>query len=262
MADLSGVRIKIERAKKHFSDLETAIHSFELRWPYTIKTETDSNTGNEINKFYLNKPIPGEWGAILGDCIHNLRSALDLLAVELVRAGGGVPGDYTAFPIGSDRTYFESSGITRLNGATAEAIKLVRRLKPYYRGCDALWRLHRLDIADKHQLLIPVAAAHKEFGVEYDIRGPGLQRIVQPLFRGPVADRKLPLKNGDVLIGYQRLRADGFEDQTKFHFAFEIAFGEGQIFDGETVVPTLRELGQFTERIIDIFARRILKIPW
>ena len=262
MVDLRAVRIKIDRAKKHLADLDIAIRAFESQWPYTIKVETNSNTGYETHKFFLLVPIPDEWGAIVGDCIHNLRSALDLLAVELVRHGGGTPDDYTAFPIGSNSTHFNTSAIRRIDGASVDAIKLVRRLKPYYSGNDTLWRLHRIDIADKHQLLIPVAAAHKEFGAQAGVINKRFPAPKSRMHIWPASNRKFPLKNGDELISYRRVIDPNYEDNTKFHFAFEIAFGEGQIFDGEPVIPALNQLIRFTERVIDLMARRILKISW
>jgi hypothetical protein len=40
---------------------------------------------------------------------------------------------------------------------------------------------------------------------------------------------------------------------------FEVAFGEGQIIDGQPVLPSLQQLIDFVERVTDIFARRVLK---
>jgi hypothetical protein len=111
-----------------------------------------------------------------------------------------------------------------------------------------------LDIADKHQLLIPVAAAHKMLGIQYHVTDETTRSMpVGPMLRGPPTDRKFPLKNGDILLVYPRVRLP-FEDHSKFDFAFEIAFGERQIFDGEPIIPTLTQLVDFTERLIDIFA--------
>jgi len=84
----------------------------------------------------------------------------------------------------------------------------------------------------------------------------------RPMVLAPPDDRKFPLKNGDILLTYPRVRLP-FIDYSKFEFTFEIAFGEGQIFDGEAVIPTLTKLVDFTERVIDIFARRIFGLtPW
>jgi hypothetical protein len=254
---LLGVRVKIDRAKKHLADLHTAIAAFEGRKPHTVVMEIDRQSGYELYRFHERETIPLEWGAIVGDCIHNLRSALDLLANDLVRDNGGTTTKYTAFPIGSNKTYFHSSGITKVKGASAAAIKLIERLKPYQGGNKTLLRLHEIDIADKHLLLIPVAAAHGDFGFRHELVINGVdQSPPSPWYITKATDRKFPLKNGDELIAYQR-RIGNFEDKTDFHFAFEIAFGEGQIFDGDAVIPTLHQLIQFTERLIDIFARHI-----
>jgi hypothetical protein len=256
---LSSVRVKIDRAKKHLTHLDAAIRAFEAGRPYRVGMNNDaSDPSHEIYYFKLLTPIPDEWGAIVGDCVYNLRSALDHLAAALVKANGGTPGDYTAFPVGSDKRHFETSAIKRIDGASAAAIQIASELNPYPGGDDTIWRIHRLDIADKHVLLIPVAAAHKVFGVRHDIQGPGLEHFLPgQMLRGPAVSRKFPLKDGDELGGYRRVLDAGYQDNTEFDFGFEIAFGEGQIFDGQAVIPTLTQLTDHTTGVIDIFAQRI-----
>jgi hypothetical protein len=98
MASLRGARIKIDRAKEHFDNLNMAIRTFGAGRPYRVEIKKDTyNPSHEEYHFRSEAPIPDKWGAILGDCVHNLRSALDLLVVELVLANGGVPTDYTSF---------------------------------------------------------------------------------------------------------------------------------------------------------------------
>jgi hypothetical protein len=261
MANLRGVRVKIDRAKEHFDHLQAAIRTFEAGGPYSVEIKRDfHNPSQEDYYFRSNAFIPDRWGALVGDCVHNLRSALDLLAVELVKANGGTPTDYTAFPVGADSTHFKTSAITRINGASADAIKLVQRLKPYRGGNDTIWRLHRIDIADKHQLLIPVAAAQKKPGIRYHVTDEATRDLPGPPMMYAI-ERRFPLKDGDKIFTYIRVRLP-FEDKSEFDFAFDISFGEGQTFDGETVISTLAKLIDFTERLIDVFARRILNINW
>ena len=38
---------------------------------------------------------------------------------------------------------------------------LIKRAEPYQGAGNPFWRLHQLDIADKHTLLVPVGVAHK-----------------------------------------------------------------------------------------------------
>ncbi len=259
---LRGVRVKIDRAKKHFADLQAAVTAFESRKPYSFTMEIDSQTGYEIYRYRQSEPIPVEWGAIIGDCIHNLRSSLDLLANELVISNGGKPTRYTNFPVGSDLANFESIVESALLGANADAIKLVRELKPYDGGDTALYSLHQLDIRDKHRLIVPVAAAHSVIAAKFDMRPPGAQHFPQGRWlTGPPLDRKFPLKDGDQILSYNRAPSD-MNDQTEFNFGFEIAFGEGEVFKGEPVVPTLKQLVDFVEGTINIFARNIFKAAW
>lgn len=106
---------------------------------------------------------PATWSLVLGDALHNLRSALDLLAWQAVIAGGGTPGRSTAFPVFRDNdNHRGDKGVTTaLRGAPPGVVAFVRGLQPFNR-CrsapvvlgDPLWQLHRLDIEDKHHLLV------------------------------------------------------------------------------------------------------------
>jgi hypothetical protein len=260
MTSLAGVRLKIDRAKKHFADLDAAIRAFESRKPYGFVMEIDPHFGYEIYRFSEREAIPNEWAAIAGDCIHNLRSALDHLAVALVLHNSGTPTNYTAFPIGNDPADFESRVASRLAGANAEAIKLVRSFKPHGGGDNPIFALHQLDIADKHELLIPLGVAQKSFGFKHDIREPGTEHYPPArMLRGPPLDRKFPLKDGDVVGSYLRKTGTDIEDKSYFDFGFEIAMGHSEVLAGEPITPTLAQLIDFIERMVNIFATRVFK---
>src|SRR5688572_1441682 len=92
---LAGAYIKIERAKEHVQDLETEITAFLGREPYRIVRQDDANTGEQTYRVLVSEDGPLRWGAIIGDVIHNLRTALDHLACQLVLANGGVNIDKT-----------------------------------------------------------------------------------------------------------------------------------------------------------------------
>ncbi len=86
---LLGVRVKVDRAKKHLADLDTEIREYHARNPYAIIPEIEAETGDEVHRLLIREAIPAHWGAILGDVVHNLRSSLDLLAAELEPYAGG-----------------------------------------------------------------------------------------------------------------------------------------------------------------------------
>lgn len=124
---LSGVKAKINRAEKHLADLHAEIAAFHRSVPYEILTEEDAATGDLIKRIKIVRPIPKEWGAIVGDVVHNLRSALDHLAVALV-IRNGVTSDRilkdTYFPIGASKAGFPEQMAKRAGHAGADALRL------------------------------------------------------------------------------------------------------------------------------------------
>jgi len=96
-----------------------------------------------------------------------------------------------------------------LRGASDATRTLVKRLKPYKGGTDAFWRLHKLDILDKHTILVPVGATNakvlwrpnigemfKQMGVDESIPIPNMGNLVLTPEK-----RTFPLKDGDVVFG-------------------------------------------------------------
>jgi hypothetical protein len=145
--DLIGCRVEIDRAKKHVQELEAEIATFLQAQPYALVMEQEPKTRDQIYRIRIRKLIPDCWAGMVGDTIHNLRSALDLLAVALVIANGHTTSksavSETYFPIGADKKFFSTKKIRR---ASPAAIRLIERLKPYKGGIDDFWRLHQMDI--------------------------------------------------------------------------------------------------------------------
>jgi hypothetical protein len=85
---LASTRSKIDRAKKHFADLSVEISAYHGRNPYRIVIDTHSEPPKELYRFQFTEAIPCGWGSMIGDVIHNLRSALDTLATALAVLNG------------------------------------------------------------------------------------------------------------------------------------------------------------------------------
>jgi hypothetical protein len=152
---LSSARIKIDRAKKHLADINAAIAAFEARNPFYVEIDKKSDPRYEIYRFRQREPIPPAWGAIIGDCAHNLRSALDHLSVALVIEGGGTPTQRTSFPIGRDEADFRSRLKSRLNGASAQAITLIESVQPYDGASNPIWALPASILSTNTKILFP-----------------------------------------------------------------------------------------------------------
>ena len=84
---LRSCRLKINRAITHFNQLNAEVETFLSRQPYKIVKKLDPVSGESEFKLHMAEKIPAEWSSLLGDCIHNLRSALDALAYVLVDRG-------------------------------------------------------------------------------------------------------------------------------------------------------------------------------
>jgi hypothetical protein len=264
MTTVHDVRVKVARAKKHFADLNAEIIAYRGREPYAHVIEVDPQTKSKIKRFRLREPFPPVMGAIIGDCVHNLRSSLDLLANALVLHNGGTPTKDTHFPIRASPSQLAGDAPNILRGASLGAIEIVKRLQTHKDGENPLMGLHLLDIADKHRLLVPVAVA--ETGVRLTINFPvmfgpdavekfGNVKFPEPTFMLKKA-RYDALKDGDVL-------SYGVFDPTKDHAKMEPtiqeAFGDVEPFTGKPVVPAIKELIDLVEGAVEIFATEVFK---
>jgi hypothetical protein len=71
--DYALATLKIDRAKKHISELCEAIDSFAARKPYRFVEDRESEPGQLLLRVHAAEAIPNEFPLMLGDGIHNLR---------------------------------------------------------------------------------------------------------------------------------------------------------------------------------------------
>jgi hypothetical protein len=268
--DFTGVRIKVERAKHHFRDLERRIERFREANPYEPIRYDEPDTGDLVYKAKIPNQPPPYWSAIVGDCVHNLRSSLDLLVCEMVRAEGEPVRERTGFPIyrsiDSFTNALKSRDFGKVEGAPQAAVDLIMKAEPYVGADNPLGQLHQLDIEDKHKLLVPVGVAHEHTTTRYTLADvvnayPDLTTI--KLHEIPTAENigivmprlSFPLEDGAEIY---RVRASLRNDpRAQMHmypeFGIEIAFGEIEVVDGEPIIPTLHQLIQFVEGFVELF---------
>ena len=121
-----------------------------------------------------------------------------------------------------------------------------------------LWILDELNNIDKHRIILTVGSALNSVGlgayISNDISKfaeqipgfggvPDFQLFVKP------ADRLFPLKAGDELF----IDAPDAEVNEKMPFAFDVAFGEPQILEGEPLVETLQKFADIADNLIRNF---------
>ncbi len=141
---------KIDRAKVHLAELERV----QAYW------SDQTLFGKQIapHESHLSvraAPVPQNAGAIVGDVVHNLRAALDLMAVALVRGkGGNTKNVYFPFADTADNLAARIKD-KNFHRAGPAAVTLLEEIAPYTGGNAALRELHDLDVQDKHHALIP-----------------------------------------------------------------------------------------------------------
>jgi hypothetical protein len=275
--DFSGVWIKVERAKEHISDLEALVERFDQAEPYRVLSYCELDTGDLVYEVKVSDQPPLRWSAIVGDAIHNLRSSLDLMVCETIRAKGNMVKEGHGFPVfkSADKyaKAFKSGPPGQVQGAPKKVVDFIKAANPYKGANNPLWRLHQLDIVDKHKLLVPVGAAHKGtintliLDRLFDALPAGytgnFEEVLGPTEGIIMPQTRFPLEDGAQIY---RVPARLFDDPVvQMHmypqFTFGIAFGEGEVVEGEPLVPTLHEFTRFIEGFIESFVALFSQEP-
>ncbi len=251
------VRVKFERAKQHIRDLNAATKTFLDTHPYVVRTKRNPQTRQLIYYLADVRKTPPVIAAITGDALQNLRSALDHLAYHLFRVGAGDTAMpyHVYFPIFDSAAEYRAKVHEKVKGMRKDAIEAIDAVKPYKGGNDTLWRLHKLNNIDKHRFVITVGSAFRSFNLgahmekTFESTFPELKGPKLPPFFIKPADRLFPLKAGDELF----IDGPDSEVNEKMEFRFDIAFGEPQIVEGEPILPTLHELANHIDALIQSF---------
>ena len=96
------------------------------RNPYTVVADEKREPGKILLNWKVIEDLRDYFPALIGDCVHNLRCALDHLAWALVERNGNTPNDRTEFLITYNSETFDKNVASRLAGASDEAIQAVK----------------------------------------------------------------------------------------------------------------------------------------
>jgi len=252
------IQAKLERAEKHIRDFNAEIRAFFDSGPYEVLRRDDLATRERIYYVGSVRDVPPEAVAIAGDAIHNLRSTLDHLALQLVLAAGGTPNTATCFPICKDATKYKAESPRKVKGMGQAAIDAIDAIKPYRGGNFTLWRLHELDRIDKHRVLVTAGSAlmghsllpasRKHFTENWIARNPGapVPDFSRPFGRPHIVCNSV--RAGDVILSVPESEAE-----EHMSFRFDVAFNEPQLIEGEPILETLHNFSRLTRQIVSGF---------
>lgn len=251
MNSLQGPRLKLQRAKHHIEDFVAqaeALYNTDGRW-FSIEHDAYRRQRTLIAK--INTAVPDHFPLIIGDAIHNLRSALDHLTWDILRPFNPAP-DKVQFPFCRKAESFESVLKNRqVKVAGEEIAQKFRDLKPYPDGNDLLYGLHLLDIADKHELIVPVRS---RLGFDrLDIRDldpSGPEFVIENTAYDLLKDNRLAIWEYDPRIPWRDPK-----NPKEIKMGIQVVFQTGQPFAGRSVPAVLRDMAILVRQIIQSFSR-------
>ncbi len=96
---IDGVRAKLNRTKKHLEVLHSEVLAHLKSCKQSIGVDLSDDETEMIVHFSVTPKPPPTIGVIVGECVHNLRSALDHIACQLWRNAGHRDCAGISFPL-------------------------------------------------------------------------------------------------------------------------------------------------------------------
>lgn len=154
---LDSAFAKLERAKTHTSDLDTAIRAFLKTRPYRLTSQLNDQRTEEVWSIAVD-PVPSSIECLAADAIHNLRTPID----KMLAAGFRNSAIHTSnavirglkFPFADHPNGLKSPLEGLEKHLTLDAIEFINKAQPYKGGAGSiLWAINTLDNRDKHRAL-------------------------------------------------------------------------------------------------------------
>jgi hypothetical protein len=254
MPDLMPVFRKIDRSREHLEALQDSAKRFFDEHGdsiYRLHGESNSQRTKHLLRVELLRPLPTvEWGVIVGDAVHCLRTALDQLVFTLSLD----PDDNAAWPVCRTEKEWVTKAPAMLWGVPKPLIAAIDRSQPYHRGNAAnehpLAILNSLSNTDKHKF-IPVVALVPDDPEWELISTQGMESHGEVRLK---AGRLL--EDGAVVLEISFVPDDsGLELQMQMNgrMAFRVAFGKSGVpaaIAGKPLLPAFGEMGDAVQQAI------------
>jgi hypothetical protein len=255
MVSLAGFELKFSRALGLVDQLDREIGAYLESAPFELAEGIDQDSGDLRVTVDIRSAPPPEWSLVVGDALHNARSALDHFAWQLVDMHGG-PVERSRFPFKDEPGGFGDELRRALPKVPVQVREQVKLLQPWRGGDEKLWMLHHLDIVDKHRLLVPVGAATRGILLHFQAAWPGQPSMELNPIEILSKDRRIALVDGaevfrDKRPAHQRAQDAEGPLRTRYSVTFEIVFATGSAAAGDPVGATTRELVQHAKASVE-----------
>jgi hypothetical protein len=241
--------LKADRAIEHLKSLEAAAQEWGEKYGrpgFRCVVEPNSQGTKILVKIDQPVTFPGiEWGIIIGDAVHCLRSALDQLVAGLCTEP---PSRRTRFPICLTKKAWIIDSPGQIWSVPEKYVAAIDGAQPYHRGDEAndhpLALLNALWNLDKHETIPAVALATS--GIKIEVVGAeGVPDWETLKFR---THPGRALKQGTVLAEASFRNADTEDNAqvyVKAHLTVGVAFGQldkAYVISGKPVVKTFHDV--------------------
>ena len=250
MHPLDGPRAKVAGANEQANALNKLIQRFFKDNPRATGFDLDPDAGEGLMWVEIGNQPPLRWSVIIGEIIHDLRSALDHLAWQLGinNLRGRDPHDRTEFPIFLDATGkdgFGKKGRPKIRDLGPNSRAFIEGLQPFDRPDDPLWILQTMSNTDKHRiphLNVVTAEVSKWKLVPKDPRF----RLESIFYESPVI-----LEGRTVFARVVAYGPPGSEMEVHPRIIVRVAFGKGTPVDGQSPNAVIDRLGLAVSDIIE-----------
>jgi hypothetical protein len=252
--DLSGSRMKLDRAQVQLLALGHALIAFAEREPYRLEERITHHPDAPLADYsYVVtdlRPTRPEWAVQIGEILHNFRSALDYL----VYAAATRHSWTTQFPIFHRERDWDAKSRPMMRHVPRRYVEIVESSQPYKLPLvheHLLSKLNYLSNTDKHRLLNTTATALSEVEPTF-LPERHVAAIHDVIFNVGV------LKEGEELV--RLLIEPGGPDPKVtmaglFHLSitFRDPTPTGRVVDGQSVMLVLLEIGRYLETLYERF---------
>ena len=272
---LDSATIKIERARSQIDELDAHVREFFADDPYEYFPIFDSARGIDIWTVKLKRRLPRAFPALVGECLHNLRSSLDNIACAIAQQHTGSTKG-TAFPFGATEAIFEQQLAKKGKRLPPDAAAMIRTARPYKQGDEYLWALNDLNRGDKHHVgLTPALVQMQGTESELTVRNGTALTLGSPNGRHLVRDEQgnmsqtdpakqpmLDVNNMRIVLtfppgDFQFLTTTiGAAVQLDFQVSFTITLGGCECLEGQPVAIVLNQMHDRARQLTSRLARR------
>lgn len=229
--ELAGCQLKLDRAYEHVQFLNRAVEQFLRLNPQEATPKIHAENSEVVVWMKVRDTPPLWWSAVMGDAIHNLRSALDHLVHQLAIANGKSPSGLSYPVLTEDPGSPEASPTARKTWKILtkrlhpDDLAGIERSQPY-KGSDlgdahVFLLLNRLSNWDKHRELHLTTSVL--MGSEFSIEGNDDCTLGRTEFghTGPFEHGTVVARANCVFVGPNP------EVQVNGHLSFGVAFSDG-----------------------------------